>query len=252
MARPKGSGVLKTIAPQKHDSFTTRRRLHTGGEPVKDDAAKLPKLLAQWRKLNDEVRSILEGDEAEVTGRGADARTRKRVKHLMAQIDDTWQQLRQHAQQAPRYGEITGTSDLLIHWRNLIAQRDDCARRLQNGEGDKWTRKRREQLNTEIDKTWRRLGEALIENSGAGNWNSADLSKNLNCSRKQRGHLLSLGRKRWFGFSPCSQWGSSRNGSVLSWPSRTHASPWTCLRVNFLRWCARMDLKSEWSGWSGG
>ncbi len=70
-------------------------------------------------------------------------------------------------------------ANLLIHWCNLIAQRDDCAQRLENGEGDKWTRKRCKQLNAEIPETWRKLGEDLIKSSGAANSNSADLSEKL-------------------------------------------------------------------------
>jgi hypothetical protein len=48
-----------------------------------------------------------------------------------------------------------------IHWRSLIAQRNDCAKRLNAGEGDKWTRKRLGHLEREIDEEWRYLGAAL-------------------------------------------------------------------------------------------
>jgi hypothetical protein len=43
---------------------------------------------------------------------------------------------------------------LLLHWRNLVAQRDDCARRIENGTATKATRRRLPQLNKEIRATW--------------------------------------------------------------------------------------------------
>jgi len=102
MARTRGGGAIKPIDAAKQDPFEIRRRLHAGGEPMRD-------------------------------------------KHAL----------------------------LFIHWRNLIAQRDDCAKRLKAGEGDKWTRKRLKQLNREIDDKWRELGAAL------GGMRDADLSDKL-------------------------------------------------------------------------
>src|SRR5207249_2476865 len=52
-------------------------------------------------------------------------------------------------------------ADLLIRWRGLVAMRDDCGKRLKDGEGTKWTRKRLRQLDPEIDCLWRQLGLAL-------------------------------------------------------------------------------------------
>lgn len=72
-------------------------------------------------------------------------------------------------------GEPTRDADalLFVDWRNLIAQRDDCAQRLKAGAGDKRTRKRLKQLNREIDDKWRELGVAL------GALSDAQLSEKL-------------------------------------------------------------------------
>lgn len=99
MARPKG-GVIKFIAeaqkpkqkkkePVAFDAVEIRRILHAGGEPTRDPCAQL-----------------------------------------------------------------------LIHWRNLIAQRDDCAKRIaaKDQTVSKWTRKTLKRLNREIDETWQQIG----------------------------------------------------------------------------------------------
>jgi hypothetical protein len=62
---------------------------------------------------------------------------------------------------------------LLIAWRDLIAQRDDCVKRLGAGEGTKQTRKRLTRLRCEIADKWRQLGDAL------GAMNDAELSDKL-------------------------------------------------------------------------
>jgi hypothetical protein len=58
-------------------------------------------------------------------------------------------------------GCFTGPPEsLLLLWRNLVAQRDDCAKRIKNGTATKWTPKRLRGLDKEIRATWEQIGAA--------------------------------------------------------------------------------------------
>src|SRR5713101_1341409 len=99
---------------------------------------------------------------------------RKGVINKLDSAPDLFTQRRMmHAGGEPLKGEVTNS---LIHWRNLIAQRDDCARRIKAGEGTEHTSKQHGQLYDEIVETWQQLGVEL-EKLDAGNWQSERLSK---------------------------------------------------------------------------
>jgi hypothetical protein len=102
-------------------------------------------------------------------------RGRKRGSGVLKTIDAAKQDAFDIRRRLHFGGEPTRDSiaQLLMRWRNLCAERDDCEKRLKAGQGDRWTRSRLrggtwlngtrkfKGLYQEIDEAWRELGAAL-------------------------------------------------------------------------------------------
>ena len=71
----------------------------------------------------------------------------------------------QAAGKPERWLERAPNVELLIRWRSLVSQRDDCAKRIaaKDKTVTKWTHKTRKRLNREIEETWQQLGAELAK-----------------------------------------------------------------------------------------
>ena len=71
----------------------------------------------------------------------------------------------QAAGKPERWLERAPNVELLIRWRSLRSQRDDCTKRIaaKDKTVTKWTHKTRKRLNREIEETWQQLGAELAK-----------------------------------------------------------------------------------------
>jgi hypothetical protein len=167
MPRRRGPPVLKWIDPRRQDFVGIRQRLSLGGAPLEDllsrlyaEKGKLFKDLVRCDKARTKVNIFLRDQSAlirRIPGktsaiarirREADARElvirlgkdieSKQLRHDAIDVEIAG--IRKHVEEAQRP----------LYMRSLIAQRDDCARRINTNEGTKWTRKRFRQLNAEL------------------------------------------------------------------------------------------------------
>ena len=169
--RPKGSGVLKFIDPEKQDFDTIERMLHRG-EPLVDDT-----LAQQWaagqkrahplrirKKAADKVAEFIRRNKAS-TDRVHDAQ--RLLAQLSEEIDSKQQEhdefLREFAKTLAKQYRQQLPQQLFLYWRGLVEQRDDCERRIREKHNSvtKWTRRRLAGLRKQVAEAWQRLGQSL-------------------------------------------------------------------------------------------